>query len=90
MQRIHAFIYGEVHGVFFRANTRSIANKLNIKGWVKNLPDGRVEVLAEGSKENIKEFIKFLNKGPRHSVVKKVEIKKEDHKGEFTDFRISF
>jgi len=57
--RIHALISGLVQGVFFRSETRRIAKSLNIKGWVKNLPDGRVEVMAEGEKDKIDKLIEF-------------------------------
>lgn len=90
MQRIHAFVYGEVQGVFFRANAKNTADKLNITGWVKNLSDGKVEVVAEGKEEDIKEFIKFINKGPKNAVVKKVEIKEEEYTGKFKDFKIIY
>ena len=89
MRRIHAFISGRVQGVFFRANTSRKAKELDITGWVRNLPDGRVEVLAEGDDKKIDEFIKFLHKGPPSAKVEDVEIKEQDYKGEFSDFIIT-
>ena len=88
--RIHALISGLVQGVFFRSETRRIAKSLNIKGWVKNLPDGRVEVMAEGEKDKIDKLIEFLKQGPPAASVDNVDVKIEDYKGEFEDFAIKF
>lgn len=88
--RIHAFVSGLVQGVNFRFYTKMLADRLGLKGWVKNLPDGRVEVLAEGSENEINELIKFLKKGPRGARVLNIEIEKEEYKGEFKYFDIVY
>ena len=88
--RIHAFISGLVQGVNFRFYTRQKAQALGIGGWVRNLRDGRVEVVAEGSEERIKHLIDFLKKGPPGAKVVNVEIKEEDYKGEFKYFDILY
>ena len=88
--RIHAFVSGMVQGVFFRSETKRIAKNLCIKGWVKNLPDGRVEVVAEGENDKIDELLEFLKRGPSAASVDKVDVKIEDYKGEFEDFAIKF
>jgi len=88
--RIHTFISGLVQGIFFRAATRTLAIQLNLTGWVRNLRDGRVEVVAEGEKENIDKLIQFLRKGPPGARVEKIEIKTEDYKDEFKDFKVVF
>ena len=88
--RIHAFVSGMVQGVFFRSETKRIAKNLCIKGWVKNLPDGRVEVVAEGEKDKIDKLIEFLKQGPPAASVDNVDVKIEDYKGEFEDFAIKF
>lgn len=88
--RIHAFVSGRVQGVFFRSETRRIANSLGIKGWVRNLPDGRVEVVAEGEKDNIDNLLEFLKKGSSAAKVDNVDIKTEEYKGEFEDFSIRY
>ena len=60
--RAHVYVSGRVQGVFFRYETRREAVKRNVKGWVRNLPDGRVEAVFEGEKEDVeKEFFDFLN-----------------------------
>lgn len=90
MKRIHAIIEGRVQGIFFRANTRKQANKLDVKGWVKNLPDGGVEVVAEGKELAIKKFIEFLQKGPFGAKVTKFDVKEEKCTGEFEFFEIEY
>jgi len=55
--RAHILVSGIVQGVFFRANTAEKARELSLLGWVKNLPDGRVEAVFEGEKEKIEEII---------------------------------
>ena len=88
--RIHVFVSGRVQGVFFRSNTKRVADNLGIKGWVRNLPDGRVEVVAEGEKNRIDNLIKFLKKGPATARVDNVEIESQEYKGEFQDFSIRY
>ena len=89
MLRIHAFVSGMVQGVSFRSTTIKIAKSLGIKGWIKNLPDGRVEIIAEGEKDKIDALIEFLKKGPPAAKVDNVDVKIENHKGEFKDFSIN-
>ena len=71
-------IFGRVQGVFFRMNTVLIARKLGINGWVRNLDDGSVEVLAEGKR--MEEFIEFLKRGPPAARVDKIKIKESKEK----------
>ncbi|MEM3507219.1 MAG: acylphosphatase, partial [Candidatus Bathyarchaeia archaeon] len=60
------------------------------KGWVRNLPDGRVEAVFEGEKEKVDKIIEFCRHGPPDAMVKNVEIIWEEWKGEFKDFRIKY
>lgn len=78
--RKHIFISGRVQGVGFRHFTRKNAEALNIDGWVKNLPDGRVEAVFEGTKENVKEIIDRCRKGPSASRVNNLEVQDTEHK----------
>lgn len=78
-----------VQGVFFRREITDIARRLGILGWVRNLPDGRVEALAEGDKGRLDELIRFCHVGPRGAVVRKVEVEWSDYSGEFRGFRIT-
>jgi acylphosphatase len=87
MVRVHLFVSGIVQGVFFRVNTISVARSLNLNGWVKNLSDGRVEVVAEGSHAKIAEFIEWCHKGPPAASVDEVEVNWEKPTGEFTGFK---
>lgn len=66
---IHCYISGKVQGVWFRATTKQQAEELGITGWVRNLADGRVEVMACGSEEQIELFYAWLEQGPPHAIV---------------------
>lgn len=66
-------LYGRVQGVFFRQTTLEEALKLSLKGTVQNMPDGSVEVHAEGDKEDINQLIKWCQQGPEHARVERVE-----------------
>lgn len=88
--RIHAFVSGFVQDISFRSNTKRVAESLEINGWVRNLTDGRVEVVAEGKKENIEKLIQFLKRGPVGSRVENVEIKTGKCKGEFKGFKVVY
>ena len=81
---------GRVQGVFFRSETEYEAVKRNVCGWVKNLPDGRVEAVFEGEKEAVEALVEFCRRGPRGARVSEVEVQWEDCKGEFKRFRIKY
>ncbi|HDN50998.1 MAG TPA: acylphosphatase [Thermoplasmatales archaeon] len=82
MKRTHVFISGRVQGVWFRAHTREKAEELGISGWVRNLPDGRVEAVFEGEDEKVDEMVKWCHRGPPLSRVEKVDVEYETPKGE--------
>lgn len=86
--RARFWISGRVQGVFYRDHTRRWASSMGLSGWVRNLPDGRVEALVEGEKGNIQSLERRLREGPPLSRVENVETEWEDYKGEFLDFRI--
>jgi len=86
--RAHVIVSGMVQGVFFRAETRYEAKKRNVKGWVRNTFDGRVEAVFEGEKEDVEELIKFCRQGPPAARVTKVEVEWQKYTGEFDDFKI--
>lgn len=88
--RIHAFVSGFVQGVNFRYYTQKKAKELGITGWVRNLKDGRVEVVAEGDKYAIEEFIRFFKTGPPLAKVLSCEVEKEEFKDEFKHFDIIY
>ncbi len=89
-RRVHLLISGRVQGVFYRANTRDEARRLGLTGWVRNLPDGRVEALVEGEEERIKRLIDWCHHGPPGAVVREVQAHWEDYRGEFTGFEIRY
>jgi acylphosphatase len=88
--RVHVLIGGRVQGVAYRYFAEKYAISFGITGWVRNLPDGRVEVLAEGGREDIDRFLARLRAGPRLALVDDFEIAWEEPTGEFPDFRITF
>ncbi|MFH1774579.1 MAG: acylphosphatase [Methanobacteriota archaeon] len=88
--RAHAYISGRVQGVFFRSSAEEKAFELGIKGWVRNLRDGRVEAIFEGEKEKVEEMLRWCYKGPPYARVTNVEVKWEDYKGEFRSFGVAY
>jgi acylphosphatase len=88
--RAHVYVSGRVQGVFFRSETKEKADEYGVKGWVRNLPDGRVEAIFEGEKEKVDKIIEFCRHGPPGAIVKNIEIIWEEWKGEFKDFRIKY
>ncbi len=88
--RVHLRIQGIVQGVFFRASTRDLAIRLNLCGWVRNLINGDVEVLAEGDRRSLKELADWCRHGPPGAQVRKVEVLDEEYTGEFNTFQIRF
>jgi acylphosphatase len=78
METVRLLIKGKVQGVFYRASARDRAVELGIKGWVKNTPEGNVEVVATGEKENLEKFIDWCRKGPPKALVIDVVITKSD------------
>ena len=74
MKSIRLIVSGKVQGVFFRDSTKRKAQELELKGYVRNLPDGNVEVVAEGPGEKINELINFIKNNPGHSRVENVKI----------------
>lgn len=88
--RAHVFVSGRVQGVFFRSETEYEAVKRNVFGWVRNLPDGRVEAVFEGEKEAVEKLLKFCRRGPRGARVSNVEVRWQEYKSEFKRFRIMY
>ncbi len=86
--RAHVYVSGKVQGVFFRAETADLARRLGIVGWVRNLPDGRIEALLEGEKEHVEKVVEFCRRGPSGAYVQELDVKWGDSKGEFRDFRV--
>ncbi|MDB5323096.1 MAG: acylphosphatase [Phycisphaerales bacterium] len=83
--RKHWFVSGQVQGVSFRAFTYEAATDLKLKGWVRNLTDGRVEIVAEGSEKAIDQLLEKVKKGPPASRVDGVKEGKVDEKEKLAD-----
>ena len=88
--RVHVFIDGRVQGVAYRFFAEKQANRLGLTGWVRNLADGRVEVLAEGPAAEIETFLDRLRGGPSLAHVDQFEVRREQATGEFVSFEIVF
>ncbi|MEJ2695842.1 MAG: acylphosphatase [Candidatus Sulfobium sp.] len=88
--RVHLLIEGRVQGVFFRAFTRSIAMKLALNGWVRNLYDGRVEAVFEGDRTPIEQAVLECKKGPPGSYVRDVDVTWEDYSGDLKGFEVRY
>jgi acylphosphatase len=88
--RAHVFISGRVQGVFFRQTTRQQAQSRGVKGWVKNLSDGRVEAVFEGEEDAVKALVDFAKKGPRGAVITDFSVDWAEFKKEFDDFGIAY
>ncbi|MFW6067352.1 MAG: acylphosphatase [Myxococcota bacterium] len=89
LKRIQMVVRGRVQGVFFRASTQREARQLGLSGWVKNRPDGSVEIVAEGEEDQVKDLLAWAQHGPTTARVDKVETKWRSYTGEFSDFRIA-
>lgn len=90
LKRCHIIVAGVVQGVFYRAHTEDMARKLGLTGWVRNLPDGSVEVIAEGEESALEEFTKWCRRGPPSAIVSEVKTNFSKPTGEFNSFKIKF
>ena len=90
MKRYHLYVNGIVQGVGFRWYTQRIGNRIGVSGWVKNLPDGRVEIVVEGEDEKVERFLRELKEGYLGRNISEIEKNEEVYKGEFIDFEIRF
>ena len=89
-KRFHAVVHGRVQGVFFRASVRDTAVRLGLKGFARNLSDGTVEVVAEGSAKKLEELASFLYRGPPAAKVEKIELSWQEPKSEFGSFSVRY
>lgn len=87
-QRARIIVKGIVQGVFFRDSARRKAKEFHITGFVRNRPDGSVEIVCEGTDDAIKRLIEWSGRGPQNAYVEHVDVEWEAHVGEFRDFRI--
>jgi len=88
--RAHVLVTGFVQGVFFRSETMRLARRKGVTGWVRNLPDGRVEAIFEGEENDVNAMISFCRGGPQGAIVKDVRVRWEEPTEEFRDFKITY
>lgn len=88
--RAHVFVAGRVQGVFFRSATKHNADRFNVKGWIRNLSDGRVEAVFEGEKEAVQKLIDFCKHGPSSARVTNIRLTWENYTREFANFKIKY
>lgn len=86
-QRVYVRIIGRVQGVFFRVSAESEAKRLDLTGWVRNRPDGSVELVAEGTKARLDDLIAWCRHGPPRAEVEDVQVEWQPCTGEFPNFR---
>ena len=86
--RLRLIISGRVQGVGFRFTAFDEAKDLALAGWVRNLPNGDVEIVAEGSRQNLQMLAAWAHHGPPSAHVTKVREESSDYTGEFTEFQI--
>jgi acylphosphatase len=88
--RAHVLVSGFVQGVFFRHETRRMAQRHNLTGWVRNLRDGRVEAVFEGETKDVEAMIVYCHRGPLGAAVRDVKVFWEEPTGEFRDFQVRY
>jgi acylphosphatase len=86
--RAYIIVTGLVQGVNFRYHTRQTALGLNVTGWVRNLPDGRVQGCFEGEEADVAALIAWCRKGPDWARVDDADVSMEEYRGEFVDFEV--
>lgn len=89
-QRVRVFITGRVQGVFFRQAMKAKAMQNSVSGWVRNLQDGRVEAVMEGSDVSVDYMVEWCHGGPANAIVEDVEIRKEPHSASFETFEVLY
>ncbi|MGB3632729.1 MAG: acylphosphatase [Rubrobacteraceae bacterium] len=87
-ERAHVYISGNVQGVFFRDSTRRKAEELGLTGWVKNMPDGRVEAVFEGTASTVQEMIDWCKEGPSQATVEDVDAEREEPAEDLKGFEV--
>lgn len=81
MTRVRVIVHGRVQGVFFRDTTRRQASARGVAGWVRNRPDGNVEVVFEGEADAVEALVSFCRRGPRGARVERIQVNGEEPVG---------
>ncbi len=87
---VRAVVYGRVQGVYFRAFVEEKAAELDLKGYVRNLPGGTVEAVAEGERKQLEKLIERLKMGPPGARVTRIDTKWSEYSGKYSDFTLRF
>jgi len=88
--RAHVTVSGNVQGVFFRSQIRSHAEKHHVNGWVRNLPDGRVEAVFEGEQEDVTALVQYCRTGPPAARVESADVTWHPYLDEYGKFEIEY
>jgi acylphosphatase len=88
LKQLQITVRGRVQGVFVRASTQREARRLGLSGWVRNRPDGSLEILTEGEEVAIRELCGWAQKGPSAARVDRVDTRWRSFSGDYPDFRI--
>jgi acylphosphatase len=83
MKHLNITVNGKVHGVFYRASTKAVADQLGVKGFIRNEPNGDVYIEAEGDNISLEMFLEWCHEGPEHAIVNVVD----SHEGELKNYR---
>ena len=83
-------VHGRVQGVFFRVYVSRRAGELGLEGYVRNLPDGTVEVIAEGEKNKLERLIDYLSEGPPGAAVQKMDTGWSEYSGKYSGFSVGY
>jgi acylphosphatase len=87
--RAHVIVNGRVQGVAFRFETRRAAERIGVRGWVRNRPDGSVEAVFEGERRQVDEILAWCRRGPVLARVEHVDVEWKNAAGEYKDFFIA-
>lgn len=90
MTEVHLKIYGEVQGVGFRYATLRQAREFGLVGWVRNAPDGTVEIVAQGEKAVLESLINWIKTGPNFSTMRGVEARWQTPQEQYQNFEIQY
>ena len=90
LKRVHVYYSGRVQGVGFRMTAEETARQFGVVGWVKNLRDGRVEVLAEGEEATLKQFLDAIRQGPMKNFIRDIDLSWDDAVNTFDEFDIRY
>lgn len=90
MKQLHLMIHGKVQGVFFRKFVKKTADSLGLNGWVRNNPEGTVELIAEGSEEDLEKLLEKCREGPDAANVEGINADWKEYTGKFRKFSIIF